>query len=415
MGKAFIRRFPRVLFLIRVTRRLLSRVLQKGSGGKKTRFFDISFHSDTANANWFCGYYDHSPFNANDESLVLLHSTTQSAWKNPSPRSSASILLYDWKNKRVVKSLGQTFAWNWQQGSRAQWIDPETVIYNIYDEREDRFKSRIVNIDGKWLKDLPIPVQEVDSQGRVYSLSYEALASMRPDYGYRNRSTGERDILDNAIEQIEPSTGRRRVIIRVSDLMGKTQARHKKTIVGAWFNHVMVSPDARQMVFLLRYFMDGQRITDLYQISTEGGAASLLSGNEGVSHVCWWNNEAIVATMRGVGGFGYYFLPVDGLEKPRLLWSQLDGHPNRVNEHNILTDTYPNKSAIRHLLIHSIENGRTFELGAFSEPLLFHGETRCDLHPSLSPSRRYIQVDCAVGNRRRVAIMDNPLFVGREV
>lgn len=359
----------------------------------------------------FVGYYDHSPFKPDDERLLLVHSTRQPAWRRPAPNIPVHIELVNHQTGMVVRELGKSFAWNWQQGARALWLDSETVIFNVYDVATDRYRSRLVTCDGTHQGDLPIPVQEVDGRGRVYALSYEALAAIRPDYGYRNRLPHPYGLEDNAIERFDPANEEYRVLVRLSALREQTEERHRSKIKWAKFNHVMASRDSTRLVFLFRYFLDGRRVTDLYEMSADGGQPRLLLEDKGVSHVCWWGGNAVVATMSGTDGFGYYLLSIDD-QKAIRFWEQPDGHPSPIDERCLLTDTYPDQYALRRLLIRSLETEEVVEVGAFPEPLLFQGETRCDLHPSLSPSRRYIQVDCAFGHRRTVAVLPNPLLDG---
>lgn len=405
-----LRAIPGAISAVRILRRVLSVIKRIRDRREPARMVPAWFISGLPSVQYFVGYYDHSPFKPNDDDLLLVHSTRAQAWRRPSPHTPVSIQLIDWKNGSVVEELGESFAWNWQQGARALWLDSGTVVFNIYDAAEDRYRARMVSCAGVHLRDLPIAVQEIDIRGRVYSLSYEALAANRPDYGYRSRSPSARSIEDNAIEQFDPVTDRYRVLVKLSSLKNESAERLGSSVIRAKFNHVMASPDAGRLVFLFRYFLKGRRVTDLYVMSSEGGAPRLLVADSDVSHACWFDNWSMIVTMRGRKGFGYYHVQVDNSEAPELVWSQPDGHPSRLDEGHLVTDTYPDQYALRHLLVHSTKTGHTLTLGTFPEPLLFQGETRCDLHPSFSSSGRYIQVDCAVGQRRTVAVLENPLF-----
>ncbi|PRB75440.1 hypothetical protein [Pseudomonas sp. MYb185] len=412
--KTLVRRLPGVVSGVRLGKRMVA-IARRGKmgayAGAPNGEHGLGILALPDSRHRFVGYYDHSPFKPDDERLLLVHSTRHPAWRRPSAAVPVCIELINHQDSTVVCELGESYAWNWQQGARALWLNAETIIFNVYDSAMDRYRARMVRCDGTHLADLTIPVQEIDSQGRIYGLSYEALAAVRPDYGYRNRQPGSHELAGNAIEQFDPSTHMHNVLIRLSTLQKQAQTRHGSPIMQAKLNHVMASPNAARLVFLFRYFVGGRRITDLYEMSTNGGPARLLVADSGVSHVCWWGDDKVIATMMGVGGFGYYVVPIDAAE-PTLMWAQQDGHPSCVDERYLLTDTYPDRYALRRLLMRSVDTGGLTELGAFPEPLFYQGETRCDLHPSLSPSGRYIQVDCAIGHRRSVAILANPLFGG---
>lgn len=400
-----LRRVPSLLVFIR----FIIRTAGKLRGALRRDTFapalNLPGKVHVSSANWFCGYYDHTPFNPRDETNLLIHATTHPAWKKPSPQVAVSILLYNWKTEEVLGSLGETYSWNWQQGARAMWLDSETAIYNIYDYLEGCYRARVVSKDGVFKRDLPIPVQELDSQGRIYSLSYEALAAIRPDYGYRNHSSNSNNRLENKIEQYNIATNTRVTLVTLTEMKERTEKYYKKPILRSKFNHIMVSPDSSSLVFLFRYVVLGCRVTDMYVAPTGGGAPTLLVGDAGVSHVCWLDDKTLVATMSGVEGFGYYRIPVDVSKNPAILWQYGDGHPSRLGRYNLLTDTYPDCTTRRHMFNYSLTTQKAAWLASFPEPLLLHGETRCDLHPSASGSGKYIQADCTTGHRRTIAVL----------
>ena len=60
-----------------------------------------------------------------------------------------------------------------------------------------------------------------------------------------------------------------------------------------------------------------------------------------------------------------------------------DGHPS-VFKNQMIYDTYPDRSGMKHLYLFDFEKKKQIELGSFYEPLKFYQESRCDLHPRFS-------------------------------
>lgn len=394
--------------------RLLTRIIAASRGGKR-RAYAVGLISRIQKSSGdprsrFVGYYDHSAFNVSDENVLLVHSTAHASWRRPSPRIPVSIELFDWKEGKVQAELGQSYCWNWQQGARALWLDKTRVIFNVYDEAADCYRSEIVCSATGQKSELAIPVQEIDREGRVYGLSYEALALIRPDYGYRNRRVALRSLFDNGIDQYDPGTGYVRRILNIASLVDEAAFRHGIQPTRGKLNHIMASPDCGTIVFLFRYFLGDQRVTDLYSYDLEQNHHRLELADLGLSHACWWDSQTLVATLNGPEGFGYYFVHVGTDKRPSLICQRNDGHPSRINEEFLLTDSYPDKFGLRRLMALGIHSRQFVEIASSPEPLLFQGETRCDLHPSLSPSGRWIQFDCAVGHRRSVAVIKNPML-----
>jgi len=358
----------------------------------------------------FVGYYDHSPFKEDAESVILVHATNHAAWRKPSPVVPVLVLLLNWRTGEVVKEIGHSYAWNWQQGARALWLDKENVIFNVYDAKTNSYRARIINVSGREQALLPTPVQEIDRFGRVYGISYEALNQIRPDYGYRCHRLKNSNLSHCSLDLYELSTGNFCTLVQVSELEEDAIKRHNLSVTKAKINHVMAAPDGQHIIFLFRYYINWCRITDLYLLDVQTGSWRCLVPNSGVSHACWKNDTTVLATMNGLSGFGYYEVNIFS-GNAALVWSHSDGHPSSFNSDHFITDSYPDQYALRHLMVVSYTNPTQNEiLGTYPEPLFFQGETRCDLHPSLSPSGKYIQVDCAVGHRRTVAVVPNPFF-----
>ena len=358
--------------------------------------------------NLFCGYYDHSPFHPEDESLIVLHANSQRAWQTPSANHTTHILLVDWAKGRVVRQIGTTTAWNWQQGARAHWLSSDTIIFNLYDAKANSYRAKVVRADCSDFDVLPLPVQESDCRGIVYSISYEALSKIRPDYGYRNKGCTERDIWENRIRSYNISNGIQHEFVGVADLAPKARERHGLPIRLPKLNHVMASPSGHRLIFVFRYVVGNRRVTDLYALDISSERWSCLVPDKGVSHYCWLNNSEILATMKGEDGFGYY--RINALTKAcDLIWRHSDGHPISIKNGNFVTDSYPDAYGLRNLVAIPLSNpDMAREIASFREPLLFQGETRCDLHASVSVSGKWIQIDMAKGHKRCVGIV--PLF-----
>ena len=105
----------------------------------------------------FFGYYDYSPVNLNGKYLIF-YSTNYPTWKKPSVNHPINIVLKNLKtNKTDV--IDVTTSYNWQQGSRLQWVNEEEFIYNIYDQKDKSFKSKLFNIYTRSFQVFKLPIQ----------------------------------------------------------------------------------------------------------------------------------------------------------------------------------------------------------------------------------------------------------------
>lgn len=354
--------------------------------------------------NTWCGYYDHSPFQPQNPDVLLVHANNAAAWRVPNPKQKTDIILFNWKTQETIDKLGSTFSWNWQQGARAQWIADKFVAINTFDSYSDSYRAVLINTKTGSKEILPFPLQEADDNGNVYSISYRALQEVRPDYGYKNHRNRDVDFFSKAITRFNIHTRTLEEIVTVSALVDDAAARGSVGPISLpKINHVSSSSVPGTAVFLFRYFLNTKRVTDLYCIV--GSSVKLLAGNCGASHFCWNDARSLLVSMSGENGFGYYLIDVPTGQK-KLVRLYQDGHPQPFSSSHFIADTYPNRFGERELhLVPFCHNDVATLLYRRKEGLFFHGECRCDFHPSVSRDKRWIQVDVANGFKRAVAIL----------
>lgn len=356
--------------------------------------------------NIFCGYYDKSLFRPNNENQIIVHANNANPFSVPKPGYSTDILLIEWQKKKIVSNFGNTYSWNWQQGARAHWLRDDTFIYNIYDTSTARYRAKIGEVENGASELLPIPVQESHPSGLIFSISYEVLSRYRPDYGYRNIRCSDKHVRDNRLTVYNLNNGDLDTIVTVEELVKATQEYLDTFVEKPKLNHVLVSPDGKSVVFLFRYFLGSKRITDMYFADVDRKKWRMLLHDKGVSHYNWIDSTQLLFTGKGGGGFGYHIFNIDTDEREKVIISS-DGHPVYIGDGKVISDSYPDRFGRRHLFLLDIASGLVEKhLASFVEPAFIHGETRCDLHPSLSKSKRWVQVDMMKGYRRCVGIID---------
>lgn len=131
----------------------------------------------------FFGYYDKSPINQSNTHIIF-QSTIRETSKLPSPKYPVQVILYELSTHKIIARF-DSCTYNWQQGTKLQWIDNFNFIYNSIDE-DSHYCSYIVNIETLHARKIMAPIYELDGWRNAYSLNFDRLAVMRPDYGYFN-------------------------------------------------------------------------------------------------------------------------------------------------------------------------------------------------------------------------------------
>jgi len=359
----------------------------------------------------FFGYYDKKPV-SDTEKKFIFHISQYTSKRSPKKNSSISIALLS--DKLSVPFLVATSSYNWQQGSRALWLDSRNFIFNDFCLSTKDYISRVFNADNQMeVKRFDLPVQDAFKKDYFLSLNYRRLMSLRPDYGYGNLPPLSRaelsDVENDGIWRVEFDSGRHKLLISLAEMCAVApkpefaQAFHK-------VNHVMISPSGKKFIFLHRYYLGRRRFDRLMLADAGGGKMRLLSDRDMVSHCCWVDDNAVLGYLRGPGDKdAYWVIDVASGDFSHVangaLDSYGDGHPH-VHGDWFVTDTYPDKARMQHLLLCNWKTGEVRELGEFFHGFEYSGESRCDLHPRFSPDGKRIFFDSVFDGKRRLYVMD---------
>ncbi|MGC8823785.1 MAG: hypothetical protein ACP5PZ_04210 [Bacteroidales bacterium] len=353
------------------------------------------------NCETFFGYYDKSPENSTGE-FIIYHASDYPTHRLPSPTLPIKIVLQN--IKKNTHHVFLSYAYNWQQGSKLQWIDTYYFVFNDFDAIEQRYVSKIVDANNASIvKILPFPVYDVFKNTVLY-LNFSRLNVWGVDYGYRNIIQRKFDDDNDGIfiGNINSETSQLLYSISLLKSIAPFPDNCKHTV-----NHIIFSPAGDKFIFIHRYFHLGRRYDRLMLGFIDGRTPISLSRYTMVSHYFWLDNNKIVAFLKDKAGDRYYILDTQlqkiepyPLEMPNI--SVLgDGHPNVYNK-KMIFDTYPNKSRMKLLYLFDMQDNELIFLGKFFEPLRYYGQTRCDLHPRWNFLGNRIYIDSTHTFRRQL-------------
>ncbi|OOE88692.1 TolB-like translocation protein, partial [Salinivibrio sharmensis] len=287
---------------------------------------------------------------------------------------------------------------------------------NDFDEKNHNYVARVFSIkENKEVTCFDKPVQDSCKTDYFISLNYQRLMTLRPDYGYRNLPTLNDDELNecekDGLWRVDFETGKSELLISIADARN-VKPRDEFDAAVHKFNHVMISPDGNRLIFMHRYLIGKRRFDRLLLADAKTGAMKLLSDFGMVSHCFWADDNTVLGYMRGPEEKdGYWLLDVDTGEftpfAHEVLSKYGDGHPHVVGDW-FITDTYPDKARMQHLLQCNWKTGEVKHVGEFFHCFQFSGETRCDLHPRLTPDGKAVYFDSVFTGERKLYRMELP-------
>lgn len=387
----------------------------------------------------FYGYYGTSPLDRSGTRL-LAHQTT---FSDREVKTDDRATVGYWEmDTHTFSPLGETGAFNLQQGAMLQWLPPDFQQKVIFNDVEDgRYVSRIINLADGSIRTIPFSVYAVHPSGKTALASNnERLYFCRPGYRYMGVVNDRWDnpvSYDDGIFLVDLENGETRLLV-------STGAMAEKNPVGGMEkmdNYLEIftwNPSGTRFAFFHRWNdARGEHTTRFYTAAADGSDLFMFPDTGFYSHYTWKNDREITvwaqhnpihpvlqASVRRNRVLTTLFRPayrlikrvleklraatylphvgylelVDGTQEVRALAPDvltMNGHNTWTRDQKwMLADTYEDENSYRHLLLYNSGTGTSHEIGRFLSP--YNGTTyRCDLHPRFDHDEKLVIIDSA--------------------
>lgn len=363
--------------------------------------------------HWF-GYYDKLEFDPTGRYVLGM----EVEFEHRSPRADDVIKvgMVDLMDSDRWIELGETRAWNWQQGCMLQWL-PESKTEVIFNDRKgDHFVSHVVDVKSGKNRTLPQPIYALSPDARwAVNTDFRRLNDTRPGYGYAGIPDPNRDKLapdDVGIRKMDLATGKQSLLISVADIARFPDRDRDWKGAKHWLNHLLVSPDGSRMIFLHRWRALGEKTwsTRMLTMGTDGKDLYVVNSFGMTSHFIWRDAKHILAFARQPAHGDRFYLFTDKTDKVEVIGKDVltvDGHCTYLPDKEwILNDTYPDKERRQNPHLFHVKSGKRYPLGHFHSPPAYTGEWRCDTHPRISPDGRKVVIDSPHKDGRQLYLID---------
>jgi len=356
----------------------------------------------------FFGYYDKSP-ESNDGGKIIFFKTNYNTSNVPAPNHAIEIVLKCLLTGKTT-IVDKTLSYNWQQGAKMMWLSNDKFVYNIYCSESNKYLSKIYHIPTKTFQILDLPIYDCFKDIYAFTLNFNRLMEMRPDYGYRNH----KEIVDykkydsDGVFKLSLKNNTSKLLISIRQLIEHSYlpsmngAKHK-------VNHIMISPNGESFMFMHRWLSkSGKRYDRLLVSDSNYGNFKIVSDGGMVSHCCWKDNNTIVGYLRHNNKDGFYKIDLSDLSITHLsnkLKKFSDGHPTFQSNYMVF-DSYPDRSRMKKLYVYNTNTDQVMLMGEFFESFKFYNQSRCDLHPRFNYNKNKIYFDSVHEGRRKLYFLE---------
>ncbi len=346
-------------------------------------------------------FYQCLQFDCTDRYLLGLRVHCQN--RDVRPSDHGEIGLIDLQDGYKWTQIGETTAWNWQQGARLQWRPgSDEILWNDRAEDGTHYVCRVYNFKTGARRTLPRPVYAPSPDGTTaLTHDFERMKHGGTPYvGIPDKYAGQIAPRETGIWRMDLNTGDTTLIMNLEKM---AQIAYPKGPPSSGCFYVFRegwNPSGSRFIAFLKD--PDNKFDKAFSMTADGTDVRYLYNLP--SHHEWRDDRHIL------DGRGYYLYEDDGTgkAKDRLFESSDNGHASYIPGPGgdwIVSDTYAIEG-YQYLFLYHIPSKRFVPLAKLKStaPTNIY---RVDLHPRLSHDRRRISIDAThEGLGRQMYLLD---------
>jgi len=336
---------------------------------------------------WF---YDEFQFDKTDR--YMLGMTVHFSDRVVTADDIGEIGYFDLKDNNRWTKIGETSAWNWQQGCRLQWRpNSDDIIWNDHSDDKTHFVCRVYNFKTKEYRTLPKMIYDISADGQ-YALTHDFSRMKHAGTSY----AGVPDPYESVkytdelfIEKMNMETGEIQKLVHLEQLANMAFPEGYNGNTNLYFFREGWNPSSTRFITFLRNMDSPDRHVSGWSISADGSDIRYFYDNP--SHHVWVNDTVLFE--------GRYFAAIhdDGSGKIQEPLAKVDANIDPTilpepYEDWILGDTYVLKG-VQHLFLFHKPTKRFVPIARLKGNAAHDGIFRVDLHARCSRDGRKIAID----------------------
>jgi hypothetical protein len=358
-------------------------------------------------------FYQCLQFDATGRYLLGLKVAFQNRVVEPTDRGDVG--YFDLKEGYKWTKIGETTAWNWQQGARLQWRPKsDEIVWNDRSDDAKKYVCRVYDIRTGKKRILPRPIYELSPDGSTaLTHDFERMKHRGTDYvGIEDPYKNQHAPSETGVWKMNMDTGKAELIITLEKMAAIAYPKERPSSGCLYFFREGWNPSATRFIAFVKDPDSG--LFKAFSIAADGSDVRYLYDNP--SHHSWLDDTFVMdfGSHTPPGGAsprkGYFLFKDDGTgQATEFLWpTEFDGHGSYVPGPGgdwILSDTY-SIDGLQHLFMFHRPTKLFIPLAKLRSTAE-SGLHRVDLHPRFSRDGRLVSIDAThEGLGRQMYILD---------
>ena len=393
--------------------------------GSDARYFKVTRVSDPGSSELpaYTGFFFYQCLQFDSTGRYLLGTRVYFQNRAVQPTDRADIGFIDLKDGYKWTKIGETTAWNWQQGARLQWRPrSDEIVWNDRSEDGKKYVARVYDFRTGKRRTLPRPIYDLSPNGATaLTHDFERMKHPGTDYlGIADKYQDQVAPSETGVWKMHMDTGNAELIMPLSKMAAIAYPGGMPSSGSFYVFREGWNPSGTRLIAFVKD--PANRLFEGYSMAANGTDVRYFYYNP--SHHSWRDEDHVLdfGTHTPPGGGppvkGYFLFKDDGTGKAKeLLWAtDQDGHNSYVPGPGgdwILSDTY-SVNGYQHLFMYHIPTKLFVPLAKLKSPP-GRGIFRVDLHPRISRNGKMISIDAThedLGRQMYVIdishLVDNP-------
>ena len=346
-------------------------------------------------------FYQCQQFDPTGRYLLGMRVHVQNREVKPTDRGETGFI--DLQDKYKWTPIGETTAWNWQQGARLQWRPrSDEILWNDRSDDGAHYVCRVYNFKTGARRTLLRPIYIPSPDGLVgLTHDFERMKHGGTPYvGIEDNYAAQFAPKETGIWSMDLNTGETRLLVSLEQMASIAFAERRPTSGCLYIFREGWNPSGTRFIAFLKD--PRSKFDRAYSVSRDGTDIRVLYDRP--SHHEWRDDAHVL------DGRGYYLCRDDGGGNPidRLFQSDQNGHVSYIPGPGgdwIISDTYATKG-YQYLFLYHIPTKRFVPLAKLASTAP-RNIFRVDLHPRFSRDGRMVSIDAThEGLGRQMYILD---------